>query len=153
MSVVEASAQVLSCSLSLSDSVSQSIKWEQGGVAFDWECVMPGCPAHMPGAFRFPTKEGHTPCDAQEAPRVLLPHPATGNTEHSPSPTQTELPDCLQHHTKSQATGQKTQLFSAVTLLNLIFPTSSWSRCSRMKCVLGLCHKTLHFVKTIIRRR
>lgn len=55
----------------------------------------------------------------------------------------------LKHYTKSQATGQKTQLFSAVTLLNLIFPTGSLSCFSRMKCIFGLCHKTLHFVKAI----
>ena len=55
----------------------------------------------------------------------------------------------LKHCTKSQATGQKTQLFSAVTLLNLIFPTGSLSCFSRMKRIFGLCHKTLHFVKAI----
>lgn len=67
----------------------------------------------------------------------------------SSSPSQTELPSRLKHYTKSQATGQKTQLFSAVTLLNLIFPTGSLSCFSRMKCIFGLCHKTLHFVKAI----
>lgn len=66
-----------------------------------------------------------------------------------PTPSETELPSHLHHHTKSQAVGQKTQLFSAVTLLNLIFPMSSLSYSSRMKCVFGLCHKTLHFVKAI----
>ena len=67
----------------------------------------------------------------------------------SPSPSQTELPSHLKHYTKSRATGQKTQLFLAVTLLNLIFPTGSLSCFSRMKCIFGLCHKTLHFVKAI----
>lgn len=51
-------------------------------------------------------------------------------------------PSRLKHHAKSQATGQKTQLFSAVTLLNLIFPASSPSLCLRAKCIFGLCRTT-----------
>lgn len=59
-------------------------------------------------------------------------------------------PGCLlKLHTKSQATEQKTKLFSAVTLLNLIFPMSSFAFSSRMKCIFVLCHKTLDFVKAI----
>lgn len=60
-----------------------------------------------------------------------------------------ELACHLKLHTKSQATEQKTKLFSAVTLLNLIFPMSSFSFSSRMKCIFVLCHKTLDFVKAI----
>lgn len=59
------------------------------------------------------------------------------------------LPCHLKLRTKSQATEQKTKLFSAVTLLNLIFPMSSFSFSSRMKCIFVLCHKTLDFVKAI----
>lgn len=59
-------------------------------------------------------------------------------------------PGCLfKLRTKSQATEQKTKLFSAVTLLNLIFPMSSFAFSSRMKCIFVLCHKTLDFVKAI----
>lgn len=62
----------------------------------------------------------------------------------SPSPSQTDRPSCLKHHAKSQATGQKTQLFSAVTLLNLIFPASSPSLCLlRERCIFGLYHMVL----------
>lgn len=55
-------------------------------------------------------------------------------------------PSCLKHHAKSQATGQKTQLFSAVTLLNLIFPASSPRLCLRAKCIFGLCHTTRYYM-------
>lgn len=94
-----------------------------------------------------PPHSQHGCTSPNEPPKVAL--SALQGNPGTRIPRQTELPDCLQHHTKSQATGQKTQLFSAVMLLNLIFPTSSWSCSSRMKCILGLCHKTLHFVKTI----
>lgn len=63
----------------------------------------------------------------------------------SRSPSQTDPPSCLKHHAKSQATGQKTQLFSAVTLLNLMFPASSLSPCLlRARCIFGLHHMVLH---------
>lgn len=90
----------------------------------------------------------HPPTPSSPPGTTPTPH---SHPRHSVSlpPSQTELPSCLNHHTKSQATGQKTQLFSAVTLLNLIFPTSSLSCSSRMKCIFGFCHKTLHFVKAI----
>lgn len=96
-----------------------------------------------------------SPCGVAPYPPSHLREPPGSHSQptetlgscHLPA-TQNRLAS-LKHYTKSQATGQKTQLFSAVTLLNLIFPTGSLSCFSRMKCIFGLCHKTLHFVKAI----
>lgn len=104
-----------------------------------------------------------TPClwDLTQTPRSEL-HPASSTSENKllqrkgQNPrhpcalhSKQELACHLKLRTKSQATEQKTKLFSAVTLLNLIFPMSSFSFSSRMKCIFVLCHKTLDFVKAI----
>lgn len=82
---------------------------------------------------------------ASSSPAGLEPHPISHFQEllgASSRSSYMDPPSRLKHHAKSQATGQKTQLFSAVTLLNLIFPASSPSLCLRAKCIFGLCRTT-----------